>query len=56
MPRLYARVSVIGGSATVGLKVETPNSEWTGVDNFKLEYLGRSWCHDDAGLSKGAHC
>ena len=34
--------SVIGGSATVGLKVENPNSEWTGVDNFKLEYLGET--------------
>lgn len=34
--------SVIGGSATVGLKVETPNSQWTGVDNFKLEYLGEA--------------
>ena len=26
----------------MGLKVENPNSEWTGVDNFKLEYLGET--------------
>ena len=33
--------SVIGGTATVGMKVQNANSNWSGVDNFKLEFLGK---------------
>lgn len=33
--------SVAGGVATIGFRTEDANSNWSGVDNFKLEYLGR---------------
>ena len=34
--------SVIGGTATIGMVVENANSNWTAVDNFTLEYLGKA--------------
>ena len=33
--------SVAGGVATIGFRTEDANSNWSGVDNFRLEYLGR---------------
>lgn len=32
--------SVAGGEATIGMRVIDANSNWSGVDNFSLEYLG----------------
>ena len=34
--------SVIGGTATIGMVVENANSNWTAVDNFTLQYLGKA--------------
>ena len=34
--------SVIGGTATIGMVVENANSNWSAVDNFTLEYLGKA--------------
>ena len=36
--------SVIGGTATIGMVVENANSNWTAVDNFTLQYLGKGRC------------
>lgn len=33
--------SVVGGTATVGFRVEGANSQWTAVDNFSLQFLGQ---------------
>lgn len=33
--------SVVGGTATVGFRVEGANSQWTAVDNFSLQFLGK---------------
>lgn len=33
--------SVVGGTATIGFRVEGANSQWTAVDNFSLQFLGQ---------------
>ena len=33
--------SVVGGTATIGFRVEGANSQWTAVDNFSLQFLGK---------------
>lgn len=31
----------MGGTATIGFRVEGANSQWTAVDNFSLQFLGK---------------
>lgn len=44
--------NVVTGQATVGFRVINTNCNWTGVDNFKLEYLGKSANFAIEGLQK----